>query len=199
MRFAALLCIVILFASGCAVQRAEIPLNVTPQSCSVSSDCIPLSGSFCHPDGSACSSVTEFVCFNSACVPDRNTQSCTYCAGGCLDGSCVLPDLVVSNITFEISGQSPVNEVIVRVSAVITNIGTGNAGPSRASYSEPSSGQYTLPVPPLAPGESTWVGEIEFIAARASRYTIVMGADSLEDVEESSEANNLYSETFRVP
>ncbi len=101
------------------------------------------------------------------------------------------PDLIVTSITTNCDGYLFGNESNT-VSAVIENIGAGNAGVSNASFMLSGGYSETVAVPALNVGKNTTVSITDPTIRNASdSVTITVTADCNTEVSESNETNNV--------
>ena len=105
-------------------------------------------------------------------------------------------DLVVSSLSH--SPASPITTDTITFTAVVKNVGTGQADASLLSLKV--GGETTPPtfsVPALAPG-ATYEVQRELVLGVAQNYLVTAKADVNNDVAESNEDNNQRTDTFHV-
>ena len=108
-----------------------------------------------------------------------------------------VPDLVVSSLSH--SPASPITTDTITFTAVVKNVGTGQADASQLSLKV--GGETTPPtfsVPALAPGATYEVQRELVLEVGAQNYLVTAKADVNNDVAESNEDNNQRTDTFHV-
>lgn len=107
------------------------------------------------------------------------------------------PDLVVESLTH--SPSNPTTQTQITFTAVVRNMGTGQAGPSTVSFrvgGETPPGR-TFAVPMLAPNQAFTVSRQEKLAV-AQNYRNTVIADVNNDVRETDETNNQRTDDYTV-
>lgn len=126
-------------------------------------------------------------CAAGACIQD-NQVDYTYCMYGCSASACnsPQPDLVVSNIDFNLYPDNSTNVTVLVVDTYVKNIGNGTADSSITNTS--FSGNYNEhPIGSLSSGQEAYITDVYNCSSIS--YFIAF-ADKDDNVVESIEYNN---------
>lgn len=200
---AILLLLAALLISACSRPEGPRGGNVT---CYNDSDCPSWTyNQFCNANGSACTNTTRYWCIapgteNSICALNATTISCTPCANGCVNGSCLpanaTPDLVVKDIAYQVVDNQ--SDVKLNLTVTVMNNGTGMAGQSTTLLQMGATVLSQYPTPELAPQQTvTLHPSATVIQLRGTTLTVTATADAQDQVAELSETNNLHTLILR--